>query len=714
MNQILSQRFKEAIKLALAVVIAYGIALSMNWDKPYWAGLAVAMCGLSSLGASFGKGLMRFLGTIIAVIVAFSLISLFSQDRLLFMTSLSLYTAACTYFMGAGKYQSFFNVCGFVCAVICFEGKTDSINVFNTAIMRTLETGTGFLVHTFIGTILWPKKSLEELKSTSQDVLAIFLQSNSILINALDDVQNNSEIVNTLKKQSRLMLSLSKVYDLAKLDSSELWDDRKRWFKLLESVTLINSVYQHILVDIDELPTLKLNTTLPTIRTTLFTISETFTKQMEYLNNNEEIQLLDVEPLTITIEQLAAYSSSEQVLILLFVEKINEIVSYLNSTFCNRDDSIRETQISGYSKLLSFDQDRLLASVRVFLTMWVAFILWIFFRVPGDVLFIMMTVSISMALSTMPHIPPGVLVVPAGVSIFMASIFYLFVMTSLSSFSELGPAIFIFVFIISYLFNKPNQAVLKSVSLTMLISITSITNHQTYSIFGIITIILMFILSLLLISTIFKIPQTTSPEKLFILLSKRFFKQLYNFASLDRFSASAKIHLKKRINNKLLANPAKTLSKLSLLSDYIYFNTSEEENKEKLDNFILCSQEILCRFERTTALVETIDDSLFNEKFKSTLSEFNESFLNDFVGLSKDITFCNFNSIYKYSDIIKTFNLADIMNSGVLKNGIEDTKDSSNEINALISSLRSLAKSIDACKLAMRKISWDILTVPRF
>jgi len=31
----MSKRFKDAFKTALAVVIAYGIALSMDWEKPY-------------------------------------------------------------------------------------------------------------------------------------------------------------------------------------------------------------------------------------------------------------------------------------------------------------------------------------------------------------------------------------------------------------------------------------------------------------------------------------------------------------------------------------------------------------------------------------------------------------------------------------------------------------------------------------------------------
>ncbi len=44
----LSRKAKEAIKTALAMTIAYGIALSMDWDKPFWAGIAVAVISTAS------------------------------------------------------------------------------------------------------------------------------------------------------------------------------------------------------------------------------------------------------------------------------------------------------------------------------------------------------------------------------------------------------------------------------------------------------------------------------------------------------------------------------------------------------------------------------------------------------------------------------------------------------------------------------------------
>jgi uncharacterized membrane protein YccC len=47
---VLSERFKESFKLALAMVLAYGIALSVDWDKPMWAAFAVGVMRLVSAG----------------------------------------------------------------------------------------------------------------------------------------------------------------------------------------------------------------------------------------------------------------------------------------------------------------------------------------------------------------------------------------------------------------------------------------------------------------------------------------------------------------------------------------------------------------------------------------------------------------------------------------------------------------------------------------
>ena len=67
-----STRFKDAFKIALAMVITYAIALSQGWGTPFWAGFAVVFCGLTAVGDSLNKGLLRVFGTLFGAMMAAS------------------------------------------------------------------------------------------------------------------------------------------------------------------------------------------------------------------------------------------------------------------------------------------------------------------------------------------------------------------------------------------------------------------------------------------------------------------------------------------------------------------------------------------------------------------------------------------------------------------------------------------------------------------
>ena len=136
----LSSRTKEAIKTGFAMAIAYAIALQMDWDRPYWAAFAVAFISLPTAGQSLHKGILRMLGTLVAGVAALTLIALFPQERWWFMIFLSVYIGFCTYLMTGKKNQYFYQVMAFVAAIICFDGGANSLNAFETAMVRIQQT----------------------------------------------------------------------------------------------------------------------------------------------------------------------------------------------------------------------------------------------------------------------------------------------------------------------------------------------------------------------------------------------------------------------------------------------------------------------------------------------------------------------------------------------------------------------------------------------
>ncbi len=71
---LMSERFRTAFKIALAMTLAYGVALALDWDNPHWAGFSIAFCSMATAGESLLKGLLRIFGTFAAIFVSLPLV----------------------------------------------------------------------------------------------------------------------------------------------------------------------------------------------------------------------------------------------------------------------------------------------------------------------------------------------------------------------------------------------------------------------------------------------------------------------------------------------------------------------------------------------------------------------------------------------------------------------------------------------------------------
>src|SRR5215475_14815906 len=144
-QRVLSDRVKAAVKTALAVVLAYGVALSMDWEKPYWAAFTVAFCSLATVGESLNKGLLRLSGTFLGGVAAITLIAVFPQDRWLFLIGMSIFTGFCTYMMFGTSRWYFWYVAGFSVPLLALAGGANPLNDFQTVVIRGEETTLGIL-----------------------------------------------------------------------------------------------------------------------------------------------------------------------------------------------------------------------------------------------------------------------------------------------------------------------------------------------------------------------------------------------------------------------------------------------------------------------------------------------------------------------------------------------------------------------------------------
>ena len=235
----ISTRTKEAIKTGLAMAISYGIAMHLGWENPKWAGMAVAMISLSTAGQSLNKGAMRMLGTLVALVAAFSFLALFAQDRWLFMVFVSLYVGFCTYMVAGKKRVYFWFVSAFVCLLISVSGGADSQNAFYTGLTRAQETGLGILVYALVSVLLWPQSSAAKLDAVSRQLFTVQLQLYRVYCGLITGEHTGEEYKKLKLQEIQLLGQFGQVLMGAQTDTYTVWEVRRQWQRFHSQATTL-------------------------------------------------------------------------------------------------------------------------------------------------------------------------------------------------------------------------------------------------------------------------------------------------------------------------------------------------------------------------------------------------------------------------------------------------------------------------------------------
>lgn len=209
------------------MVIAYGIALGMGWENPRWAGFAVAMISLSTAGQSLNKGVLRMLGTFMAAAVALTLIALFAQERWWFMVALSVYLGICTYMLMGKTFQYFWYVSAFVCLIIAVDGGPSAETAFQTAMLRTQETGMGILVYSLVSVFLWPQSSGGSLKTVTTQLFETQHRLYQTYRGPISTAGMPKETQSLRMQEVQLLSQFAVTLGGAETESYEVWEVRR-------------------------------------------------------------------------------------------------------------------------------------------------------------------------------------------------------------------------------------------------------------------------------------------------------------------------------------------------------------------------------------------------------------------------------------------------------------------------------------------------------
>ena len=250
----LSDRFTDAFKLALAMVITYGIALSMDWEKPFWAALSVAFCSLATAGESINRGIHRIAGTLIAGIVTLALIALFPQDRWLFLFAMSAIIALCTYRLSSGsRYFFIWFATGFTIPILAILGDGLGLNSFNVVILRVQETALGAIVYSLVALLLWPRRGgagFEQTVGTVSDAQHQLLGRYFHLMTGTPDDGGTERLRAELAGQ---LARLGGRLEGAVYDSDQNWPSLAAWRRCLDQFSSLSTAMERWRLGFDEL-----------------------------------------------------------------------------------------------------------------------------------------------------------------------------------------------------------------------------------------------------------------------------------------------------------------------------------------------------------------------------------------------------------------------------------------------------------------------------
>jgi uncharacterized membrane protein YccC len=571
---LLSPRTKSAVRTCLAVVIAYAIALHMDWEKPYWAAWTAFSIGLATRGEGIHKGLMRLAGGLLGAVGGFVLLAFFIQDRWLFMTFLSLYAGIFTYLaLGSKQNGYFWQQAGFFATVIAFSSAFDPVNAFEVGLERAQETGAGLITYVVLSVLLWPDNSRRDLDQSAAQLAksvrdlwadcAILLQGGPGAVEAhalTDKVRAN---------QARF----GRLLGAARTDSWEVAEVRPAWRRLEARSAELTETLARWRYGLDEHHAQSFERLVPGLPSFIEEIDRRLTG-IECLMAGEtpagQPWPVSLEPDERQLKSLSHFDRAAAATQLELLQRVEILTRELFESACvtrdfQRDAAAKTPKRQALSATRPFaggialDRDHLDEALRAAVAVWLMFLAVVYIPgVPAGLGALGIATRLALADAAMPSFSLTRIFMPAAAALICAFPFYVIVMPQLTGFLELAAAISVVVFTICYVFHEPRQALMRTIFAYIFFSVISVTNEQSYSFMHYATTATMWLVVLSVLTITEYIPVSHQPDRAFLRLLARFMKSCAFLMQLGR-TADQEISFLQRLKARFCAHEVATI-----------------------------------------------------------------------------------------------------------------------------------------------------------
>jgi uncharacterized membrane protein YccC len=273
-------------------------------------------------------------------------------------------------------------------------------------------------------------------------------------------------------QEVQLLTRLEQALDGAEADSYEVWAVRHQWRRFLRESKTLLEILERWRESFAEIDPLDLGKLLPNLAAVCVELEMRFEQIQGMLAGVAPAQALQPIALAADKAELAARSHFERAALAVTKTQLDRLEALSRSLF----DCVQN--IKGFSRQSSMpprdqaprggvalDPDRIGAVVRVLSGLWLAFLIWVYIDPPGHTSFVVIAVSLGLALARFPHLHVSKTFLPALLSCGFAGVVYIFVMPHLSGYLQLGLMIFVVTFGIAYLFSTPQQGLSRAFGL---------------------------------------------------------------------------------------------------------------------------------------------------------------------------------------------------------------------------------------------------------
>lgn len=213
-------RWLYVVKCILGMFLAMGLAMLFSLDQPRMALAGVFIVMRPHTGLILRKSLYRIGGSVAGIVASLLLVSLFAQERVLFLLSLALWIGICT--AGAAFYRDFKSyaciLAGYSTTFVGLVALPHPNEFFQLMVTRLSEVTLGILCAGVINDLIFPQRLYDQISGNVQNRYRQFM---ALVRASLSGTATRMELAAMQGKLVRAVVSLESIRSAAVLEDPE-------------------------------------------------------------------------------------------------------------------------------------------------------------------------------------------------------------------------------------------------------------------------------------------------------------------------------------------------------------------------------------------------------------------------------------------------------------------------------------------------------------